>query len=181
MAQRGRTRWWLGVFNFYCLYKAIFNLLVILVSISIDNHPISDRFGKPKKWHILRRLFGIRDIVAMVIKSMTAVAESKDVYVQFGATAACFHDYVVMRPKCIIHVLSDDYRANVCWDRSIESLDKAAQRATAFLDIPNVVGMLDGMKRCTLAPDESKLQNWVYNSWAGNVSRSVVLLWDPFS
>ena len=116
----------------------------------------------------------------MVLKSMTSIAEPKDIYVQFGATATSFHHYVVIGTKCLVHVLSDDRRAKIYWDRSAESLEKSAKRTSGFMKIPGVVGMLDGMKRATSTPDDRKSQNRDYNGWTGDVNRNVLLLWDPF-
>ena len=174
--EKGRDREFLF---FTSLTRPSFNLLVELISSNLESHPIKAAYGKPKKKHLSRRLFSNRDIVAMLLKSMTTVAEPKDLYVQFGATATSFHDYVELGMRCIIQTLSDDPRAKVYWDRSEDALQKAAERTKSFLSIPNVVGMLDGMKKSSLSPKDPKDQNKDYNGWTGDTNRNVLLLWDP--
>ena len=66
------------------------------------------------------------------------------------------------------------------WDRSIENMEKMAARTASFLDIPGVVGMIDGRKVPSLHPDDFLAQNRDYNGWTKEVNRNVVLLWDPY-
>ena len=168
-------------FSFFTAFtRQSFDLLVELASPQLNIHPITPRFGTPQKKHLSMRIFTNHDIIAMVLKAMTSIAEPKDIYVQFGATATSFHHYVVMGTKCLVHVLSDDRREKIYWDRSAESLEKSAKRTSGFMKIPGVVGMLDGMKRATSTLDDRKSQNRDYNGWTGDVNRNVLLLWDPF-
>ena len=50
-------------------------------------------------------------------------------------------------------------------DRSVEMLWKAAERTSDFLDIPHIVGMIDGDKISTRSPQETNAQNRDYNGW----------------
>ena len=90
----------------------------------------------------------------MVIKLMTAVAEPKDLYVQFSATATVFNELVTMGMKALVEVLP--------------------------MTIPGVVAMMDGLKQETLAPAIPSEQNRDYNSWTGNTNRIILLVWDQF-
>ena len=59
-------------------------------------------------------------------------------------------------------------------------MEKMAARTAMFLDIPGVVGMIDGRKMSSLYPEEFLEQNRDYNGWTKEVNRNVVLLWDPY-
>ena len=68
----------------------------------------------------------------------------------------------------------------VFWDRSASALEKMAERTAGFLEIPGVVGMIDGRKMDSLQPSDWLEQNWDYNGWTKEVNRNAVLLWDPY-
>ena len=70
-------------------------------------------------------------------------------------------------------------KMRVMWDRSRENLTKMAERTAGFLDIPGVVGMIDGRKMTSMHPEGFLEQNRDYNGWTKEVNRNVVLLWDP--
>ena len=72
------------------------------------------------------------DFVAIILKSLTSVAEPKEVYVQFGATDTNFHNYLMMDIKYLVQVLSEDYRAKVYCDQSAESLKRLVARKRGF-------------------------------------------------
>ena len=90
-----------------------------------------------------RRIFGPRDIIAMTLKYLTSVAESKDLHVQFGATASAYSYHVNYGIECIINCCIGHPDARVFWDRSIANMERCARRTSMFLDISGVVAMID--------------------------------------
>ena len=62
----------------------------------------------------------------------------------------------------------------------MESMSAASQQTSLFLDIPDVVAMVDGTKIETKSPQDLVQQNRDYNGWTKSVNRNMVLVWDPF-
>ena len=61
---------------------------------------------------------------------------------------------------------------------SEEGLRSEAQQTKRFLDIPNVVGFIDGDKFATLNPLDALLQNRDYNGWTKECARNIVCVWN---
>ena len=116
--------------------------------------------------------------MAIAIKYISSVAETKDLYPQFGATSGVFRRCVEVGMVAILSNM-DHPKMRVVWDRSIGNMEKMADRTSSFLDIPGVVGMIDGRKMKSLHPENFLEQNRDYNGWTKEVNRNVVLLWDP--
>ncbi len=76
----------------------------------------------------------------MAMNSMTSIAEPKDNYIQFRATATMiFHLYVMMGMKCLVQLLSEDSRETEYRDQLPESLKKAAARISVVSMISGIV------------------------------------------
>ena len=94
------------------------------------------------------------------------------------------HVPIVIENNCklgidvFVWVLVDDKRSRVFWDRSKEGLRREAERTKRFLDIPNVVGFIDGDKFATLNPLDALLQNRDYNGWTKECARNIVCVWN---
>jgi len=87
---------------FTAFTRSSFNLLVQLITPEIISQPTNPRFDRPQKYHLSKRMFSPRDIVAMVIKSMTTVAEAKDIFVQIGATKTVFSVWWPWKKKVLL-------------------------------------------------------------------------------
>lgn len=134
----------------------------------------------PKKPKINRCLFNERDIIAITLRYLLSRSEIKDLHPLFGSVRTSF-DYIIdFGINVIISNLINDDRSKIYWDRSIENMDRCARRTKQFLDIPNVVAMIDGDKIETKTPANHILQNRDYNGWTKDVNRNLVLIWDPF-
>ena len=158
-----------------------FNSLVKLCQVYIFQHTIQPNSkGPPRRGDLARRKVKPRDAIAMTIKYLLSKAEPKDIHVQFGVSATTFHDYIILGMQAIIDCLSVNDKGRVFWDRSVESMNRAAERTALFLDIPNVVAMMDGNKLESFNPQDPVLQNRDWNGWTKDANQNLVLVWDPF-
>ena len=165
-------------FMFVGLSRASFEMLVEICTNVINRIPLFRDCGVPEEKHLKRRLYGPRGIMAMTIKYLSSTAEAKDLYPQFGAPSMVFRRSVELGMVAIVSNMSHE-KMRIIWDRSQEGLAKMADRTKMFLDIPGVVGMIDGRKMSSLHPEKFLDQNRDYNGWTKEVNRNVVLLWDP--
>lgn len=133
------------------------------------------RASNIKQWK-----FEARDILAMSLKFLLSKAELKDIHVQFGVPLTSFKIYIGLGIKAIVVGLIDYASSKVFWDRSTDGLKRCADRTKDFLDIPNIVGMIDGDKISSKAPQDVDSQNRDYDGWTKDVHHNVVLVWDPF-
>ena len=180
--------WWrvfsrgddLEFLHFTSLTRESFNLLVVKCTPLINSRPLTPGCGKPKAWHVRRRMFKARDVVAMTMRFLLATAEMKDLHVQFGAVLSVYSHCVRLGLRVIVQVLCSDTRSRVYWDRSEEELSKAAARTSSFLDIPGVVAMMDGDKLRSKQPGDYLHQNRDYNGWTKECNRNILIVWDPF-
>ena len=166
-------------FMFLGLSRESFAELVQICERRVEENPLDRDCGKPTRGALKRRSYGPRGIMAMAIKWLSSCAEPKDLYPQFGVTSVVFRKSVELGLLSIVGNMNHP-KMRVIWDRSIENMEKMAARTAAFLDIPGVVGMIDGRKMPSLHPDDFLSQNRDYNGWTKEVNRNVVLLWDPF-
>ena len=165
--------------HFTSLTRQSFNLLVDLTQNIIENHSYDNRFGKPRQWDLKKRMFKPRDVIAMALRYLLSKGEIKDLIPHFGATASTFCSNVDLGLKAIVKALIIDERSRVYWDRSEAHCKEAADLTSKFLDIPNVIGMIDGIKVSTQSPSNPVLQNRDYNGWTKEVTRNLIFLWDP--
>ena len=168
-------------FHFTSLTRESFNGLVDLCKLYIVKHSIqSASKGPPRSGDLKRRKFQPRDVMAMTLKYLLSKAETKDLHVQFGASATSYQDYIILGMQAIVDALSSNDKAKVYWDRSIRGMKEAAKRTAQFLDIPNVVAMIDGNKLESFNPQDYLDQNRDWNGWTRDANRNLVLVWDPF-
>ena len=165
-------------FMFLGLSRSAFDDLVDLCTPAINENPMNRDYGTPDVKQLRRRLYGPRGIMAMTLKSLTSAAEAKDIYVQFGATAMVYRNAIELGMVAIVANMGHP-KLRVFWDRSEEALERMSRKTAAFLDIPGVIGMVDGRKMTTLYPSGWLEQNRDYNGWTKEVNRNVVLLWSP--
>ena len=88
---------------FIGLSRESFDLLVSIFEATINLTPLNRDRGKPDETALEKRLYGPRGIMAMTVKFLTSVAESKDLYVQFGATSNVFRQDVELRMVEVIN------------------------------------------------------------------------------
>ena len=115
----------------------------------------------------------------MTLRFVLSTAECKDLQPQFGAIQKTFNDCVSIGLEAIVESLIDHPLAKVYWDHSKEALESCAEKTSSFLDIPGVVGFLDGNKLRSLSPEDYYDQNRDYNGWTKDVNRNLLLLWTP--
>ena len=149
---------------FVGLSRESFDLLVTICEWVINVTPLNRDLGVPDDRARHRRLFGPRGILAMTVKYLTSTAEAKDLFVQFGATSNVFRQGVELGMVAIIGNMNHP-QMRVFWDRSVPALEKMAEKTSGFLEIPGVVGMIDGRKMGSLQPPEWLEQNRDYNGW----------------
>ena len=89
----------------------------------------------------------------MTVKYLTNSAEPKDLYIQFGAISNVFRQGVELGMVAII-INMNHPQLRVFWDRSASALKKMVKRTAGFLEIPGVVGMIDGRKIDSLQPSD---------------------------
>ena len=118
--------------------------------------------------------------MVMTLKWILSKSEQKNLNVQFGAVASTYSNCVTLGLCTMAFCLADHPKAKVFWDQSIEALQYASKRTKMFLDVPNVVGMMDGIKFRSREPLDQVLQNSNYNGWTCSVYRNCVFVWDPF-
>ena len=169
----------LEFFHFLSLSRKSFTDLCKITSTTIERSPLHRDYGIPRSCDLRRRIFDPCDIMAMAIKFLLSMAESKDLHVQFGAIASSFRDMVEVGCAAIIKGLINNTLAQVYWDRSEEGLKRVSDMTKMFSDIPGVVGMIDGKKLESFHPSNHLEQNRDYNGWHSTVNRNMVLLWDP--
>ena len=133
-----------------------------------------------RKIDLEQRIHSVSDIVAMTLKFLLSKTEYKDLHIQFGATLTTYKNCVRLGMEAIVTELINHPKARVYWDRSQEGMERAAARTQDFLDIPNVIGMIDGDKIRGKEPMDIDEQNRDYNGWTKDVNRNLVLVWDPF-
>ena len=169
----------LEFFMFLGLSRVSFAELVEVCRRSVDGNPLDRDCGKPTAGSLKRRTYGHRGVMAMAVKWLSSRAEAKDLYPQFGVTSVVFWKCVELGLLSIVANMNHP-KMRVRWDRSQANMEKMADRTAVFLDIPGVVGMIDGRKMSSLHPDEFLEQNRDYNGWTKEVNRNVVLVWDPY-
>ena len=133
---------------FLGLSRSAFDDLVDLCTPTINENPMNRDYGTPDVKQLRRRLYGPRGIMAMTLKYLTSAAEAKDVYVQFGATAMVYRNAIELGMVAIVANMGHP-KLRVFWDRSEEALERMSRKTAAFLDIPGVIGMVDGRKMTT--------------------------------
>ena len=166
-------------FMFLGLSRESFGELVEICEESVLTNPLDRDCGRPSLKQLKRRSYGPRGIMAMTVKWLSSCAEAKDLYPQFGVTSVVFRKSVELGLTSIVGNM-DNEKMRVRWDRSVENMEKMAARTASFMDIPGVVGMIDGRKMQSLHPADFYEQNRDYNGWTKEVNRNVVLLWDPY-
>ena len=180
--------WWrtysrgddLEFLHFTSLTRESFRALVDLCTPLLNRLPITPGGGKPKPWHVRRRMFRPRDVVAMTLKFLLATAELKDLHVQFGAVLSVYSRCVLLGLRVFVQVLVKERRSRVYWDRSTDGLRRAAARTAMFLDIPGIVAMMDGDKLRSREPGDYLHQNRDYNGWTKDCNQNILIVWDPF-
>ena len=80
----------------------------------------------------------------------------------------------------IVENLSEHIASRVFWDISEDSLLRATEETTYFVDCANVIAMLDGDKIKGRQPQETQLQNRDCDGWTKEVHRNYLLLWYAF-
>lgn len=165
--------------HFTSLSRDAFKELVEICTPTINQLPLRKGASPPKQNNIRKRMFKPRDIVAMTIKNCLSQSEQKNLRVQFGAIATVYSNCVAVGMQAIVTCLIAHPKAQVYWDRSRDNLETCADLTKLFLDLPNVVGMIDGKKLTSLHPPEQLYQNRDWNGWTNDVHRSLVLVWDP--
>ena len=166
-------------FMFLGLSRISFAELVEICLESVLTNPLERDCGKPTRQQLKCRSYGPRGVMAMTVKWLSSCAEPKDLYPQFGVTSVVFRKCVELGLTSIVANM-DHQKMRVRWDRSVENMEKMAARTAVFLDIPGVVGMIDGRKMPSLHPADFYEQNRDYNGRTKEVNRNVVLLWDPY-
>ena len=126
-------------FMFLGLSRESFAELVDICRGSVEGNPLYRDAGVPHKKHLRRRLYGPRGVMAIAIKYISSVAETKDLYPQFGATSGVFRRCVEVGMVAILSNM-DHPKMRVVWDRSIGNMEKMADRTSSFLDIPGSLG-----------------------------------------
>ena len=111
----------------------------------------------------------------MTLKLFLSKAEHKDLHTQFGAVNTTFRNCVGLGLEAAMCILIDHPKAKVYWDRSVEGLKRAADQTKDFLDIPHIVGMIDGDKIEGKALQEIDEQNRDYNGWTKDANRNLFL------
>ncbi len=167
--------------HFTLLTRESFDELVMLCGPHIlSNGFASAAAGAPKQCHINCRLCKPRDAVAMSLRYLLNTAEHKDLHIHFGVVVSTYIDAFQFGIKALVKLLFNHKKGRVFSDRSVENFHQVAERTAAFLDIPDVVAIIDGTKVQTKAPGDHVLQNRDYNGWTKNGNRNMVLVWDPF-
>ena len=133
-------------FIFLGLSRISFGELVEICEESVMTNPLDRDCGRPSLKQLKRRSYGPRGIMAMTVKWLSSCTEAKDLYPQFGVTSVVFRKSVELGLTSIVGNM-DNEKMRVRWDRSVENMEKMAARTASFMDIPGVVGMIDG-KRC---------------------------------
>ena len=168
-------------FHFTALTRKSFNSLTDLCSKYILQHTIHPNSKvPPRPGDLAKRRCSPRDVIAMTLKYLLSKAEMKDLYVQFGVSATSYCDYIILGMQAIMEALFFNQQGRVYWDCSIESMNRAAERTLQFLDIPNVIAMVDGNKLESFNPQDSLDQNSDWNGWTRDANRNLVLVWDPY-
>lgn len=168
--------------HFIGLTRSTFDTLADLCKIYISSNPLAPttKTGNVTAKQLSRRAHDHREILAMAIKWLVSRGGAKDLAPHFGAVESNFCLCVGLGLRSIIANLIDHPQARVHWDRSAAALIAAAERTSAFLALPNTVGMLDGKRLRSLHPRTKRQQNRDYNGWTKDVNRNLVLLWCPF-
>lgn len=166
-------------FHFTSFSRAAFQELVDLCTPIINSLPLRKGAKTPTSWQLKKRMYKPRDIVAMTLKYLLSQAEQKNLSVQFGAISSVYSNCVTLGLQAIVTSLIGNDKALVYWDRSEENLEACAALTRKFLDLPNVVGMVDGKKLTSLNPSDELEQNRDWNGWTNDVHRGMVLIWDP--
>ena len=138
-------------FMFIGISRQSFDKLVEICRPLIDSTPLCQDKGKVDGRMRMRRLYGARGVLAMTLKYLTSIAEAKDIYIQLGVGLSVFQRSMELGMVAIIlNMLHPKMR--VYWDRSERGLKEMARLASSFLDLPGVVGMIDGKKLPSLHP-----------------------------
>jgi len=166
-------------FHFTSFSREAFQELVDLCTPIVTSLPLRKGANAPSAQQLRKRMYQPRDIIAMTLKYLLSQSEQKNLSVQFGAIASVYSNCVTLGLQAIVTILISNPKACVFWDRSRESLESCAMLTRKFLDLPNVVGMIDGKKLTSLHPSDEMEQNRDWNGWTNDVHRSMVLIWDP--
>jgi len=162
---------------FIVLSRESFDLLVSICEATINITPLNHDRGKLDETALKKSLYRPRGIMAMTVKFLTSVAESNDLYVQFGATSNVFRQGVELGMVAVINNMNHP-KMRVFLDQPVALLENQATKTSSFLDITGVVGMVDGRKMLCLQPAEWLDQNRDYNGWTKEMNRNFVLLWN---
>ena len=166
-------------FHFTSFSREAFQELVDLCTHIVNSLPLRKGGKTPSAQQLRKRMYQPRDIIAMTLKYLLSQSEQKNLSIQFGAIASVYSNCVTLGLQAIVTCLINNAKAQVFWDRSRENLESCATLTRNFLDLPNVVGMIDGKKLTSLHPKDEMEQNRDWNGWTNDVHRSMVLIWDP--
>jgi hypothetical protein len=166
-------------FHFTSFSREAFQELVDLCTPIVNSLPLRKGAKTPSAQQLRKRMYQPRDIIAMTLKYLLSQSEQKNLNIQFGAIASVYSNCVTLGLQAIVTSLINNEKAQVFWDRSRENLESCAALTRKFLDLPNVVGMIDGKKLTSLHPRDEMEQNRDWNGWTNDVHRSMVLIWDP--
>ena len=82
----------------------------------------------------------------MGLKYLLSAASMKDILVQFGAFVQTYSGMVQVAIEAFVKCVWEPNLGKVHWDLSLENAARCVQRNKLFLDIPNVITMVDGDK-----------------------------------
>lgn len=176
----------MAFFNFTALLRGSFTDLVELCKEDLLSMPIRGHTGdithhSPRRCHQRRRLFTPTDIIAMTMKFLTTTAELKDLHPQFGALKTTYDDCVWLGMQVIVKNLINDERAKVFWPINEPGyLERCAERTAMFDQVPNVVGMADGLRRQSKNPRDPLKQNRDFSGYGHDCYRNNVFVWDTY-
>ena len=138
-----------------------------------------DKRHKTRRHNTASRRHTPRDITAVGVKYLISRGEHKVIHVQFGMIQTMYLHCLRIALDTFAEVLEFNENSRVWWDQTPDALRQTAALTFNFVDIPNVIGMINGMKLPSSSPADPLLQNRDYNSWTKEVNRNVMLLWHP--
>jgi len=127
--------------------------------------PLDSRYKTSKRHKITSRRHTPRDIVAVGLKYLISTGEHKDLFIQFGMTHTMYLNCLRIGLTVFADVLEFHPTSRVWWNRTEQGLKETSNMTKMFVDIPNVVGMLDGKRLISFNPSDPVLQNRDYNGW----------------
>ena len=165
--------------HFSSFSRDSFDLLVEICQEKISCTPLDARYKASKEYKISSRRHTPRDIVAVGIKYLISCAEHKDIFVQFGMTQTMYLNCLRVALTIFVDVLEFNEKSRVWWNKTPQALKRTAEMTASFIEIPNVVAMIDGQKLPSACPADPADQNADYNGWTKETNRNVILLWNP--